>query len=104
MIEVTDEMIYAFAGEPEITATDAHAIRVGLAAVLALVERDRAAALARIEVSIDMHDSGAGRFIARIVEDCRCGKWGITATLANWSNLASITESARLHLNAGCTP
>lgn len=41
MIEPTDEMIYAFAGEPEITATDAHAIRVGLAAVLAIVERDQ---------------------------------------------------------------
>lgn len=40
MIEVTDEMIYAFAGEPEITATDAHAIGVGLTAVLAIVERD----------------------------------------------------------------
>ena len=40
MIEVTDEMTYAFAGEPEITATDANAIRVGLAAVLAIVERD----------------------------------------------------------------
>lgn len=39
-IEVTDEMIYAFVGEPEITATDAHAIRTGLAAVLAIVERD----------------------------------------------------------------
>lgn len=36
-IEITDEMIYAFAGEPEITATDAHAIRTGLAAALALV-------------------------------------------------------------------
>jgi hypothetical protein len=41
VIEPTDEMIYAFAGEPEITATDAHAIRVGLAAVLAIVERDQ---------------------------------------------------------------
>jgi hypothetical protein len=41
VIEPTDEMIYAFAGEPEITATDAHAIRVGLAAVLAIVDRDR---------------------------------------------------------------
>lgn len=40
MIDPTDQMIYAFAGEPEITATDAHAIRVGLAAVLAIVERD----------------------------------------------------------------
>jgi hypothetical protein len=40
VIEPTDEMIYAFAGEPEITATDAHAIRVGLAAVLAIVERE----------------------------------------------------------------
>lgn len=40
MIEPTDEMIYAFAGEPEITATDAHAITAGLAAVLAIVERD----------------------------------------------------------------
>lgn len=38
-IKVTDEMIYAFAGEPEITATDAHAIRVGLTAVLPLAER-----------------------------------------------------------------
>jgi hypothetical protein len=42
VIEVTDEMIYAFAGEPEITATDAHAISVGLAAVLAIIERDQA--------------------------------------------------------------
>lgn len=40
MIEPTDEMVYAFAGEPEITATDAHYIRHGLAAVLAIVERD----------------------------------------------------------------
>lgn len=40
MLEPTDEMIYAFVGEPEITATDAHAIQVGLAAVLAIVERD----------------------------------------------------------------
>ncbi len=40
MIEPTDEMVYAFAGEPEITGTDAHAISVGLAAVLAIVERD----------------------------------------------------------------
>jgi hypothetical protein len=40
VIEPTDEMIYAFVGEPEITATDAHAIRIGLAAVLAIVERD----------------------------------------------------------------
>jgi hypothetical protein len=39
-IEVTDEMIYAFAGEPEITATDAHAIEAGLTAALAIVERD----------------------------------------------------------------
>lgn len=46
MIEPTDEMIYAFAGEPEITATDAHAIRVGLAAVIPLVERDL---IARVE-------------------------------------------------------
>jgi hypothetical protein len=40
VIEVTDEMVYAFAAEPEITATDAHAISVGLAAVFAIVERD----------------------------------------------------------------
>ena len=39
-IEITDQMVYAFAGEPEITATDAHAIRVGLEAVLAIVQRD----------------------------------------------------------------
>jgi hypothetical protein len=45
MIEITDQLIYAFAGEPEITATDAHAIRVGLTAVLALVERDHVAPL-----------------------------------------------------------
>jgi hypothetical protein len=42
VIEVTDEMVYAYAGEPEITGTDAHAIRVGLAAVLAIVERANA--------------------------------------------------------------
>lgn len=30
----TQQMIYAFAGEPEITATDAHAIEAGLAAAL----------------------------------------------------------------------
>ncbi|GAA2696394.1 hypothetical protein [Actinoplanes palleronii] len=40
MIEPTDEMIYAFAGEPEITATDAHAIRVGLAAALGTIADD----------------------------------------------------------------
>jgi hypothetical protein len=45
MIEITDRMIYAFAGEPEITATDAHAIKVGLAAALAIVERDYRALL-----------------------------------------------------------
>jgi hypothetical protein len=39
-IEVTDLMVYAFAGEPEITATDAHAIKAGLTAMLAMVERD----------------------------------------------------------------
>jgi len=39
-IEITDQMIYAFAGEPEITASDAHAIEVGLTAVFALVERN----------------------------------------------------------------
>lgn len=39
-IPVTDQMIYAFAGEPEITATDAHTIRVGLVAVLELVAQD----------------------------------------------------------------
>lgn len=54
--------------------------------------------LERIKVTIDMHDSGAGRFIARIVQDCECGQWGITATLANWSNLKSLTESALIHL------
>jgi hypothetical protein len=52
----------------------------------------------RIKVGIDMHASGAGRFIARITEDCVCGEWGITITLADWSNLDSITEGARLHL------
>lgn len=36
-MEVTDRMIYAFAGEPEITATDAHAIKVGLEAVLKVI-------------------------------------------------------------------
>jgi hypothetical protein len=30
----TEKMIYAFAGEPEITRTDAHAIEVGLTAAL----------------------------------------------------------------------
>lgn len=40
MIEPTDEMIYAFSGEPEITGADAHYIRTGLTAVLAIVERD----------------------------------------------------------------
>lgn len=29
-MNVTDHMIYQFAGEPEVTATDAHAIRSGL--------------------------------------------------------------------------
>ena len=38
MIEPTDHMIYAYAGEPEITATDAHHIRHGLTAVLNLPE------------------------------------------------------------------
>lgn len=61
-----------------------------------------AALLERIHVTIDMHDSGCGRFIARIVQDCRCGQWGITATLASWSNLKSLTKSALIHL-ATCT-
>lgn len=47
MIEVTDEMIYAFAGEPEITGTDAHCIRHGLTAVLAVVEREQKALMKR---------------------------------------------------------
>jgi hypothetical protein len=42
VIEVTDEMIYAFAGESEITATDAYAIKAGLKAVLAIVEEELA--------------------------------------------------------------
>jgi hypothetical protein len=68
--EPTDEMIYAFAGEPEITATDAHAIRVGLAAVLAIVERDQAAQRRRLAdaleavqraIATDSRDWGKGR-------------------------------------------
>jgi hypothetical protein len=54
--------------------------------------------LRNIRVSINMHDSGSGRFIARIAQDCECGQWGITITLAQWSNLASVTESALCHL------
>jgi hypothetical protein len=46
--DITDEMVYAFAGEPEITATDAHAIKVGLAKVLAIVERDHDARYGRL--------------------------------------------------------
>lgn len=38
-MKVTDRMIYAFAGEPEITGTDAYAIEVGLRAVFAEVDR-----------------------------------------------------------------
>lgn len=42
-MKVTDELIYAFVGGPtadrEITATDAHTIRVGLQAVLDLIDR-----------------------------------------------------------------
>jgi hypothetical protein len=90
MIEPTDEMEDAMVyGGPT---------RERLAAVLAIAERDQAAALKKIKTSIDMHATGAGRFIARIVLDCECGAWGITTTLADWSNLASITESALLHL------
>lgn len=37
-MKVTDHMIYTFAGESEITATDAHAIGVGLQAVLDMPE------------------------------------------------------------------
>lgn len=37
-MEISDRMIYAFAGEPEITATDAHCIKIGLEKVLALPE------------------------------------------------------------------
>jgi hypothetical protein len=37
-MKVTDQMIYAFAGDPEITVTDAHAIKVGLQAALDLLE------------------------------------------------------------------
>jgi len=37
-VKVTEQMIYAFAGEPEITATDAHAIEAGLQRVLDLID------------------------------------------------------------------
>lgn len=54
--------------------------------------------LARIKVSIDMYPQGSGRFLARLVQDCQCGDWGMTTTLAEWSNLESITDSARRHI------
>lgn len=104
MIELTDEMRRAVKGRmgiPDGVDLDPW-MEAAIGDVLAIAERDQAAGLAKVKVSIDMHAGGAGRFIARIVLDCRCGEWGITATLANWSNLASVTESARLHLGA-CT-
>ena len=55
----------------------------------------------RIRVCVDMYDGGAGRFIARIRQDCVCGTWGITITLAAWSNLESISDGAVRHL-ASC--
>ncbi len=51
-IEVTDEMIYAFAGEPEITATDAHAIEVGLKSVLAIIDRDYVTRWGEVKISV----------------------------------------------------
>lgn len=63
-----------------------------------LLTEGRASALELIKVAIDMHDGGSGRFIARIKQDCACGQWGITITLAEWSHLGSISESAYRHL------
>ena len=105
MIEPTQEMVHAFIrayaqaddGSARVILEDT-AEKAGLAAALAIAERDQAAALKKIKTSIDMHATGAGRFIARIVLDCECGAWGVTTTLASWSSLASITEPALLHL------
>lgn len=38
--DVPEQLIYAYAGEPEITATEAHFIAAGLARVLTIVERE----------------------------------------------------------------
>ncbi len=54
--------------------------------------------LARIKVSIGVKAISTGQFVVQIIQTCECGQWGITTTLATWSNLASISESARIHL------
>lgn len=83
-IEVTDRMIYAFAGEPEITATDAHAIRVGLTAVLAIVERDRS----------DEPGLTRGANAARRIAD-RYGEKGNDRSRDNWQMWTAMSAGAR---------
>lgn len=58
--------------------------------------------LERIKVTIEMYDGGHGWFIAQIKQSCMCGTWGMTLSLADWSNLGSITESALVHLGSTC--
>ena len=84
MIEVTDEMIWAFAGDPEITATDAHAIRVGLTAVLALVERDRSDSLTL---------SRAAHAARRIAD--RYGEKGKDRSRTDWQMWTAMSAGAR---------
>ncbi len=54
--------------------------------------------LSRIKVSIGLMSIGTGRFVVQIIQTCECEQWTVTMTLADWSNLASVTESARIHL------
>jgi hypothetical protein len=83
-IEVTDQMIYAFAGEPEVTATDAHAIRVGLAAVLALAEQNQS----------DASGLTRGAAAARRIAD-RYGEKGKDRSRADWRMWTAMSAGAR---------
>jgi hypothetical protein len=56
--------------------------------------------LENIKVSIDLHlNSITGHYIPRLVLNCASHEdWGYTVTLASWSNLSTVTDTARRHL------
>lgn len=55
--------------------------------------------LTNVKIEIELHLNSITRhYVPRIALGCRCGKWGVTITLASWSHLGSVSESALRHL------
>jgi hypothetical protein len=74
---------------------------------MAAAETDPAEVLAElgltnVKIEIELYQNSITRhYIPRLVLNCRCGDWGVTMTLATWSNLGTVSESAMRHL-ASC--